>query len=288
VRYKLPWTFAYFSIVAAFVLAFSPLASAQIETVIHRFSGSDGQLPLSALIADKLGNVYGTTAQGGAFGWGAVYELSPPAAPGAHWTETTLYSFTGGNDGAGPGPLVFDKAGNLYGATSGGGVHATETLGGVVFKLSPPTPSGGSWTETVLYSFPGSPTDAGNPAGPLVFDEAGNLDGVTSAGGTQSGLICGSAACGTVYQLRPPSVSGGAWTETVLYNFLSSGATDGFAPSTGVIVGPSGVLYGTTPNGGTVGLGTFFKVTPPTHSGASWGESIVYRIKGKRERWLPK
>jgi uncharacterized repeat protein (TIGR03803 family) len=287
VPHRLPGRFVCFPIVAAFVFAFSTLASGQVETVLHRFNGSDGQVPQSALIPDKLGNLYGTTVQGGAFGWGTVYELVPPAAPGARWTETTLYSFTGGNDGAAPGALVFDKAGNLYGTTGDGGVNATETLAGGVFKLSPPTTSGAPWTKTVLYSFPGSSTDAGNPAGPLVFDIAGNLYGATSGGGTESGLTCGSSGCGTVYQLKPPSISGGPWTETVLYNFLSSVTTDGFGPSTGVIVGPSGVLYGTTPAGGAAGLGTFFKLTPPLHPGGSWGETIPYNFQGNGDGSLP-
>src|SRR5947209_133466 len=206
-------------------------AFAQTENVVYRFKGgADGSMPYGGLTY-KNGSLYGTTAGGGTFNAGTVFQLIPPTTAGVPWTKTILYNFTGLDDGGGPlGALISDDAGNLYGTTTLGGVNATETLGGVVFELSPPATPGGSWTETVLHSFPANSSDGGAPAGDLVFDQAGNLYGVTSAGGTESALSCGSNGCGTVYQLQPPTAPAGAWTESVLYSFHSSGSSDGSNP----------------------------------------------------------
>lgn len=103
-------------------------------------------------------------------------------SPGANgkWTETVLYSFDG-NDGAyGIGNVVFDKAGNLYGTTFGGGGTACEFGCGVVFELSPN--SIGSWTYTVLYRFTGG-SDGADPYAGLAIDAAGNLYGTATFGG---------------------------------------------------------------------------------------------------------
>src|SRR5579871_1251510 len=104
------------------------------ERILYNFTGknngNDGELPNGGLIIDHEGNLYGMTAYGGTgncvlfslVGCGTVYELSPPESSGGSWTKTTLYSFQGGSDGyVGIGNLVFDKAGNLYGATEYGG-----------------------------------------------------------------------------------------------------------------------------------------------------------------------
>ena len=69
---------------------------------------------------DQAGNLYGFSGSGGAYGKGAVFELTP--SPGG-WTETILYSFTGGSDGGGPDSLLVGRDGNLYGA-GGGGAYA--------------------------------------------------------------------------------------------------------------------------------------------------------------------
>jgi len=117
--------------------------------VLYSFAGgTDGVFPTAGLVFDCVGNLYGTTADGGSNcgdgGCGTVFKLSPNSH-GA-WTESVLYSFTGSNgDGAYPNTdLVFDSKGNLYGTTPGG-----DTGLGVVFKLSPN--SGGTWTESTVY-----------------------------------------------------------------------------------------------------------------------------------------
>ena len=106
------------------------------ETVLHTFSGNDGIAPEGGLVRDAAGNLYGTTSRGGTSDRGTVYELSPTSGG---WSETILYSFTGGADGASPeGTLALDAAGNLYGvATFGGGSN-----NGVVFKLAPDSGDG--------------------------------------------------------------------------------------------------------------------------------------------------
>ncbi len=127
------------------------------ENIIWDFTGgTDGALPITSLMFDSLGNLYGTATTGGDLvscpgGCGVVFELSPPPAPGK-WIETTLYSFKN-TDGREPhGDVVFDAAGNLYGTTRVGGGHNP----GVVFQL---TPSGGLWTEKVLHNFAGRTDD---------------------------------------------------------------------------------------------------------------------------------
>jgi len=137
----------------------------------------------SGLVRDGTGSLYGATATGGAYGYGVVFKLTPGS--GERWTETVLYNFTGGTDGAYPfAGLVFDIVGNLYGTASGGGSGSCSnsyTSGcGVAFELTPNLD--GSWTESVIYSFTGG-ADGAQPEARLTFDAAGNLYGTTNAGG---------------------------------------------------------------------------------------------------------
>ncbi len=138
----------------------------------------------------------------------------------AEGKEKVLYSFQGGpNDGEYPaGGVVFDKAGNLYGATTDGGGECPPAQCGTVFQLAPPAQKGDPWTETVLYIFKGNGSGDGNtPAGSVIMDAAGNLYGTTGYGGTGNCVLLGTkVGCGTVYELSPTTQKGGAWTETVL------------------------------------------------------------------------
>ena len=252
------------------------LASAQQYKVLYEFGGSsnnDGASSEAPLIFDRSGNLYGTTAYGGdpsctgnIPGCGTVFELSPGSD--GTWTETVLYTFSG-PDGASPDAgLIFDIAGNLYGTTSTGG----DTGGGSVFELSPPTQSGGAWTETVLYNFCSlaNCADGEDPAGQLIFDSSGNLYGTTSfGGGTQSGVA---------FELSP-GVSG--WTEKILYNFCSvfndGHCEDGAKPFGGVAFNKSGNLIGTTSEGGPFNAdGMIFQLTPGS---GGWSESVLTYIQ---------
>jgi uncharacterized repeat protein (TIGR03803 family) len=219
------------------------LAPDGTETVLHSFTGSDGADPFAGLIKDKAGNLYGTTEEGGStscegYGCGTVFELAPDG------TETVLHAFTGGNDGDDPiGGLIKDSAGNLYGTTVNGGGTGCGYGCGTVFKLAP------DGTETVLYAFTGG-SDGAGPAAGLIKDSAGNLYGTTEGGG---GTSCNSGyGCGTVFEFAPDG------TETVLHAF--TGGNDGATPFAGLIKDSAGNLYGTTFLGGTYGGGVVFKV----------------------------
>jgi uncharacterized repeat protein (TIGR03803 family) len=154
---------------------------------IYSFKGQpDGSFPYGALLFDHWGNIYGTTYYGGTNGIGAVYELSP--RPMGEWEESVLYSFQDGTDGNSPiSNLVFDKAGNLYGTTSEGGLGS-----GTIFELSPV--GGGQWTETVVHPFQGPP-DGAFPYNGMVVDRFGNLYGATVHGGDNDD--------GSIYKFTP-------------------------------------------------------------------------------------
>ncbi len=211
-------------------------------------AGTNGEEPLyegGALVADSSANLYGTTIFGGAYGYGEVFEVSPPAIPGGPWTESVLFSFGGfANDGTNPaGSVALDTAGNVYSTTKDGGLYNQ----GTVFKLSPPAAGGQPWTETILYNFAGGTSDGGTPWAGLVIDKSGNLYGVTYAGG--------ASGAGTVFKV---SQSGGVWTETVLHSF---NIRDGETPWAGLMV-RGNRLYGATSACGNKCGGTIFEVIP--------------------------
>src|ERR1700722_12440223 len=265
------------------------------ETLLHVFKGkqsNDGEFPSGGVIADAAGNIYGTSSYGGSGdcvllgikgGCGTVFELSPPQTKGGQWTYTILYSFKGGKDGYLPfGDLVFDAAGNIYGATYFGGGKGTTCdpyyqYCGTVFKLSPPKTKGGAWTEKVLHSFAGG-TDGANPNGGLVLDSKGAIYGTTAVGGDESGEW-GSLGCGTVFKLPPP-IKGGAWTEKMLYRFHGQ---DGATPNAGLVLGGSGDLYGTAYAGATNGNGAVFSLTTPKGGSGPWTETVLYRFRDRND-----
>jgi uncharacterized repeat protein (TIGR03803 family) len=269
------------------VFKLSPPATvggAWTEAVLYSFTGGTDQgFPVGALIADALGNLYGTTAGspdgcGSGGQCGTVFKLSPPATVGGAWTETVLYSFTGGTDGEIPlAGLIADAAGNLYGTTVGNrvglGCSGFPYQCGNVFRLTPPATPGDAWTFAVLYTFGSlAASDGANPAGALIADAAGNLYGTTGFGGlTSSTTPCGG--CGTVFKLTPPATPGDAWTETQLHIF---NFTDGAGPFGALIADAVGSLYGTTTGGGANGFGTVFKLTPPATAGGAWTEAVLY------------
>jgi uncharacterized repeat protein (TIGR03803 family) len=246
VKGSLAWALAFVLGMGAIA---APQAEAQTFSVTHNFTGgSDGANPLSGLFFAG-GNLFGVASSGGNSGLGVVFRLSLAGQ------ETVLHEFTGGTDGANPqGRLVMDKAGNFYGTTTAGGISNA----GTVFKV---TRKG---IETVLYSFTGKP-DGANPVAGLAIDSSGNLYGTTTAGGTNGN--------GTVFKLAIPTVSGGEWTEEVLYSFGKG--TDGTIPVAGVTRDSSGNLYGTTSAGGAHGYGTVFQLTL---SGSAWTETILHHF----------
>ncbi|MGH6839429.1 MAG: choice-of-anchor tandem repeat GloVer-containing protein [Methylocella sp.] len=234
------------------------------EKVLYSFKGgADGGGPLAGLIADTTGALYGTTS-GQNLGNGTVFKLTPPAAGKTLWTETVLYSFKGGTNGAVPvAGLIFGSKDGLFGTTQFGGTSNF----GTVFKLKPPAPGQTLWTEKVLYSFTGG-TDGGRPAAGLIFGSKDGLFGTTQFGGTSGN--------GTVFKLKPPAPGHTLWTEKVLYSF--KGGTDGGRPTAGLIFDAHGALYGTTNYLGFVG--TVFKLTPPAAGQTLWTETVLYTSMG--------
>jgi uncharacterized repeat protein (TIGR03803 family) len=252
-------------VIALFLgLTLTGVAQAQTESVLYNFGGSgDGNSPQTALISDTAGNLYGTTSAGGPVQAGTVFKLSHGTSG---WTETILYSFAGGKDGAQPcGGLVADVNGNVYGATSQGGAHNI----GLVYKLSATT--SGPWKKSVLFNFSssqgGTPPIAWFPMS-LIMDTSGNLYGVTLYG-------IKHPAGGTVFKLSP--TNSGPWLHSVLYEF--TGGTDGQFPALrNLTFDAQGNLYGTAVNGGTYGAGVVFKLTP-TQSGP-WTQTILHTFTG--------
>jgi uncharacterized repeat protein (TIGR03803 family) len=203
------------------------------QNTLYAFTGgNDGGIPMVAPLVGAGDALYGTAYAGGSAGEGVVYKLTPPAKGTTAWTEHLLWTFSGGNDGSEPtGALIQDSAGNLYGTTTGGGTGVV----GTVFELSPPTPTSGGWTETVLYNFTGN-NDGGEPYGQMLLASDGNLYGTTAG--------YGQFNYGTIFRLTAPTAPGGSWGFSVLHAF--AGGTDGEVPRNGLIQGPDGTLYGAT------------------------------------------
>ena len=200
-------------------------------TSLYSFTGgNDGANPVAGLVQGSDGNFYGTAANGGMDTNGAVFKISATGA------LTSLYSFTGGNDGANPDAgLVEGSDGNFYGTTSGGGTNDA----GNVFKIS------ADGALTGLYSFTGG-NDGSSPVAGLVQGSDGDFYSTTSGGGTHY--------VGTVFKIT----TNGALTS--LYSF--SGANDGGSPVAGLVQGGDGYFYSTTSSGGTNGgSGTVFEIS---------------------------
>jgi uncharacterized repeat protein (TIGR03803 family) len=220
----------------------TPLAQAQAFTVLYSFAGPpDGQGPTAALVRDTKGNLYGTTFFGGTgacafgIGCGTAFKLK------TNGSETVLYNFTGGSDGAAPfAGLIRDNRGTLYGtATQGGYLNCSKPMGcGTVFKVD------ATGQESVLHSFTVG-ADGEFPYAPLLRDAAGNLYGTTVNGGSSSNY-------GTVFKVDSTG------KETVLHRF--KGKADGAFPFGNLISDSAGNLYGTTSLFGKSSGGTVFRL----------------------------
>jgi uncharacterized repeat protein (TIGR03803 family) len=255
-------------ILMALTLALGGISGAQVSYKVIYPTGSgygDCYYPHAAVIFDAAGNLYGTCPAGGSTDWGTVFELSPN--PDGTWTPSVLYTFPSCGSPVGPGggcplaPVIFDANGNLYGTAVAGGLPGCTVWAGygcgVVFELTPN--SGGTWSESVLYTFTGG-ADGANPFAGLVLDATGNLYGTTAGGGTDG--------YGVVFKLTPGS--GGNWTESVLHSF--TGGDDGAYPQASVIFDAAGNLYGTAA-GGFHGQGVIFKMAP--NPDGSWSETVI-------------
>jgi uncharacterized repeat protein (TIGR03803 family) len=224
------------------------------ETVLYSFTGgADGAQPEAPLSIDAAGNLYGTTAAGGTYGNGTVFELGKK---GGKWTEQVLFSFS--QDATGKIPVAgvtIGADGNLYGTASAGGTYTN----GNIFELKR---SKSGWTETILHNFENA-NDGAVPYGGLIFDRSGNLYGAAAEGGTGGG--------GTVFELTP-SKSG--WVFTVLYSLPGWGASGTYR---NLLLDASGNIYATTHCDGDYDAGTVYELK---HSGGTWTYNSLYVFTG--------
>jgi uncharacterized repeat protein (TIGR03803 family) len=223
--------------------------------VIQSFAavGRGAKTP-KGLAVDKVGNLYGSTWTGGPGGWGTIFELIPPSLFRSDWEMRVLSNVKNGPIGTGPFWSMIAQNGDLYGATTSGGVRG----GGTLYKFGF---SDHGWGEpTPLFHFAGrsSPDDM---VSELISDSSGLYGTTKGAGGRDAG---------TVFKL---SLGPDGWTMTILHRF-SGDNDDGAYPMGGLTMDKTGALYGTTSGGGGKwGVGTVFKLTPTEHG---WDETLIY------------
>jgi len=224
---------------------------------------ADGSTPDAGLAQDEDGNLYGT-ANGGLYGLGVVFEMSPGLDG---WTESVLYTFGSRTDDAteSRAPLAL-RGSRVYGTSESGGAHNA----GSVFEVKK---DAGGWKERVLHSFCPIPCKGGGgPKASVILDASGDIYS-TSEGGPSA---CDGAPCGTVFELTRDL--NGRWIEQVLYDFSSP--RKGFEPATGVVFDEAGNLYGTTALGGAGmcfdGCGVVYKLTPTDRG--KWKSTVLYEF----------
>ncbi|MGD0416243.1 MAG: choice-of-anchor tandem repeat GloVer-containing protein [Terriglobales bacterium] len=362
-------------VVLTFLLFSVGSGLAGTETVLYSFTGgTDGAQPyLAGVIFDSAGNLYGVTQYGGAYNQGTVFKLTP--SPGGTWTETVLYSFTGGADGANPqGGLATDGAGDFYGTTYAGGEDNDQC--GTLFEINSGLQFSVLHTFDDMWKWDGYLLDACAPQADVKYS-GGNIWGTTEYGGGVSehgaafalfsdgiyriwalqgsngafpfgGLVTfgennwaygtssyaarrdggnvfetvydaevrivhpfkcsgkygcspagdlatqvnengvwvmyganmggGSSNQGTIYQLtqKPDTYwPYDEWTVSLLHSFSGS---EGTYPYGGVVLGPTGAIYGTTYQGGTENSGTVFQLTPVANN--KWSLTVLYSFSG--------
>jgi len=245
------------------VFQLTPTATGKWKfALIHTFTDPTTFNTWTPLVFDKAGRIYAASYYGGLpgcnfdSGCGNVVQLTP--IKGGAWTEETLYKFRGGSDGGNPSnTLIAGPHGVYYGSAAVGGlVRKNCTLGcGVIFQLTPPAGPGGSWTESVIYTFQGTP-DGADP-----YSLTGGSEGALY------GLACcqGSANSFNIFKLTPPAPGGSAWTKTVIHSFSQAQAA-----ATYITVGANGVLYGTSFGEIDFAPGYVFQLTQPATRGGAW------------------
>ncbi len=293
-------------LVLTFVLFAISSGLAGTQKVLYAFTGgADGGQPYAGVIFDPAGNLYGVTQAGGAYNKGTVFELSPSKDG---WTETVLYSFTGGTDGSEPvGGLTIDTSGNLYGTTESGGDQLVQC--GTVFELAP---AAGNWTFTALHTFDG--TDGCAPVAnvSLAYTETYIQSTTASGGKSNQGItfqvpvvgqpgnfsyesLTGNVGSGPFGNMNAWSYGttsfGGSYGRGTIYEYLwgrhfatthvFNVGKEGYDPYgdllTQVIDGVD-VMDGTTNIGGVGGRGTAYRLTQTEKGG--WALSVLHSFSG--------
>lgn len=291
-------------VVVTFLLISISTAHAASQKVLYTFTGSiDGGQPFAGVIFDPAGNLYGVTQTGGLYGKGTVFELTP--SPSGVWTETVLYNFTGGTDGANPvGGLAIDDIGNLFGTANKGGDPGTNC--GTLFKLA------GNRNFTVLHTFQPNFqfSDGCSPLAKLfwVAGDPGALWGTSDDGGRNFGTVFIFDLDGNTYGSVPFtgrtgfSIRGGFNEWGYSTTFSGGGAFDGdvynLFPHIKIIhsfnqknnlglkpigemltatVGGVPTMYGTTSTGGVGGHGTVYSLSKGLNS---WSARLLHSFSG--------
>ncbi len=248
---------------ATALLATTTWAASSGKLIYSFAGGTDGEYTDTELVIDSAGNLYGTSVQGGIYGGGTVFQVTPA---GIH---TVLYNFTGGPDGGEPYKgVTLDAQGNLYGTAVTGGGGSCEGGCGVVFEL---TNSGGVWSQSVIHTFTGG-KDGSGPGSPVTIDRYGNVYGTTPTGGADE--------MGVVYQLRPSATGG--WTFTLVHTF--TGGEDGGGGSASQLLIAGGNLYGVCTVGGANGFGMVYELSP---NHGKWQLTTLYAFKDQPDGALP-
>jgi hypothetical protein len=232
-------------------------------SILYEFQNqADGQYPITPLVIDKSGAIYGVTQYGslpgcGDSGCGAVFQLVPPQTPGGKWKENTLHQFQGLNDGGTPGGLIMDKHGTLYGTTFTGGIVMPNCPNGCgnVFEVYR---TGNYWYEAPIYTFKGTP-DGAFPNN-LTIDRSGVLYGLAGSYTKQN--------LSAVFKLTPPARKNGNWHKTSIHSF-PNGSNGGYGP-TFLTEGDDGNLYGAIFGEIDFDQGYIFRLKPPAPDGAGW------------------
>jgi uncharacterized repeat protein (TIGR03803 family) len=225
------------------------------ETVIHTFTGPDGEIPMTNLTFDSHGNLFGATTIGGAYAYGNLFMLSPTSSG---WKESAVLNFTKNTTGSGASSLLFDSAGNLYASLLSAGNIAN--CGAVIQLMR----ASSGWKENKLHIFTGKGSDGCYPNS-LRFDATGHLYGVAGGGGADHQ--------GVVFRLTNSS---GVWKESTLYSF--TGGNDGGQPAA-IAFSPAGQLYGMTNYGAPNGCTSLFgcsQVFSLTSSATGWSVAATY------------
>jgi uncharacterized repeat protein (TIGR03803 family) len=245
-----------------------PRRKAWTESLIRGFGISDGANPSGRLIFDHHGRLVGTTQKG------TVYQLAPPAGGQTVWEEYILYIFPSKRlDGKNPlGGVIEGEGGPLYGITQFGGRYEA----GVVFRLTPPGPSRTMWHEKILHNFVRFGRDGFEPRGAFAIESDSNLYGTTPFGGIFPEK---EYLNGTIFEVSPPQAGRNIWAKTTILHSFDGNAGDGGLPTPDLLLRNDGKLYGTTTFGG-LGMGTVFRLAPPSQPGDPWTETLLHRFPG--------